>query len=527
MNDSSKCVTKIMRGAGNIWSLITQIARERVLHQLVSLILAIISAIFVKPSFWWIWFPLFPAYMILGKHIRNKARAYEKDVRELYEESDKRLYDGVGNVKAVKSFAQTEAETLNYARIWSGRHNCEMFELKLWGLRSQFVDCACTIMRLLLIGLCANEILQGTMTLGTMTLLLTYQESMNGPLGYLESLSINVNRSCRLIRPMMDIAALRNTIDDDPAIDTSVTIGELKKKVRVDDICFSYDDASLYYINNSVSDGSRFEEELYTKEEIAKREKKKEEERKLMLEMVQKNRDVLSGVSFDIKRGSTFAIVGRSGAGKSTLIKTLLRFYNPTSGQIRWNGTDIRTICDGPIREQICLVPQDTSLFNRSIKENIMYGCPDATEQQVISAAKQANAHKFILESKDGYNSLIGERGVKLSGGQRQRIAIARALLKKPSLLIFDECTSSLDAESELAIQEGIKNLSASGEVTQVIIAHRLSTVLHANNIMVLDKGSVIDVGSHQDLYKRCALYQKFVDLQFKTAQAKKKESTN
>jgi len=207
-------------------------------------------------------------------------------------------------------------------------------------------------------------------------------------------------------------------------------------------------------------------------------------------------------------------LVGPSGAGKSTLFELLQRFYDPQSGRITFGGTDIRQLDPKDLRQQMALVPQQPALFSSDVFHNIRYGKPDATDEEVISAAKKAHAHEFIVNLPEGYNSFLGERGVRLSGGQRQRIAIARAILKDPHILLLDEATSALDSESEHHVQQALEELMRGR--TTIIIAHRLSTIQHADQIAVLDQGCLVEMGDHQTLLKSCQLYQRLVELQFK-----------
>jgi ATP-binding cassette subfamily B protein len=214
------------------------------------------------------------------------------------------------------------------------------------------------------------------------------------------------------------------------------------------------------------------------------------------------------------ERGKVLALVGPSGAGKSTLFELLQRFYDPQSGRITLGGTDIRQLDPKDLRQQMALVPQQPALFSSDVFHNIRYGKPDATDEEVISAAKKAHAHEFIINLPEGYNSFLGERGVRLSGGQRQRIAIARAILKDPHILLLDEATSALDSESEHHVQQALEVLMRNR--TTIIIAHRLSTIQHADQIAVLEQGHLIEMGNHQTLLQNCPLYQRLVELQFK-----------
>ncbi len=226
--------------------------------------------------------------------------------------------------------------------------------------------------------------------------------------------------------------------------------------------------------------------------------------------------EVLRDINLDIAAGEIIALVGPSGAGKSTIFNLIPRFYDVDAGAIYIDGHDIRDLTQRSLRSHIGIVPQETLLFGGSIRENILYGKLDASEGEMIEAAKSANAHDFITELPKGYDSIVGERGIKLSGGQRQRVAIARALLKNPSILLLDEATSSLDSESEQLVQEALARLMRNR--TTLIIAHRLSTVRVAHRIAVLDKGRIREIGRHEDLMACRGLYAKLYEMQFRDA---------
>jgi subfamily B ATP-binding cassette protein MsbA len=222
---------------------------------------------------------------------------------------------------------------------------------------------------------------------------------------------------------------------------------------------------------------------------------------------------ILRGVSLVIPKGEMVALVGESGGGKSSLIKLIQRLYDPTDGAIFWDETDLRDAHIDSLKKQIALVTQETVLFNDTIRYNISYGKPDASEAEIAEAARIAFAHDFIEELPEGYETMVGERGIFLSGGQRQRIAIARAVLVDAPVLILDEATSALDAESERLVQKALANLMRNR--TSIVIAHRLSTVRRADKIVVMERGRIIETGTHAELLAKGGTYRRLYELQF------------
>ncbi len=222
----------------------------------------------------------------------------------------------------------------------------------------------------------------------------------------------------------------------------------------------------------------------------------------------------LQAVNLNIEPGMTMALVGPSGAGKSTLLELLLRFYDPLQGSIHFEGIDLRSLALQEFRRHIAFVPQQPTLFSANVWENLCYGQPDASKEEMLAATRDANAEEFLDKLPQGFDSFLGEQGVRLSGGQRQRLAIARAILRDPKLLLLDEATSALDAESERMVQEALLRLMQ--ERTTIVIAHRLATVIHADQIAVMDQGRVVALGTHQQLLHSSPLYSRLAELQFR-----------
>jgi subfamily B ATP-binding cassette protein MsbA len=229
----------------------------------------------------------------------------------------------------------------------------------------------------------------------------------------------------------------------------------------------------------------------------------------------EEHKTILHDVNLEIEAGKIVALVGESGGGKSTLTKLIPRFYDVSEGAILWDKTDIRDAKLDTLRKQIAVVTQETVLFNDTVRYNISYGKPDATEAEIEQAAKVAFAHEFITDLPDGYDTIVGERGIFLSGGQRQRLAIARAVLSDAPVLILDEATSALDSESERLVQKALENLLENR--TAIVIAHRLSTIRRADKIVVMERGRIAETGSHEELLVKNGIYRRLYELQFET----------
>jgi ATP-binding cassette, subfamily B, bacterial MsbA len=310
-----------------------------------------------------------------------------------------------------------------------------------------------------------REVIDGRLSGGQLIGFLIYGLTVAGALGSLVGLYTSVEEALGATKRVFQILDTAPSVTD--ATD-AITVKQVKGHIQFRNVSFSYDE----------------------------------------------RQEVLHDFTLDIQAGEIVALVGPSGAGKSTIFNLIPRFYDPDSGSILLDDHDLRGVTQTSLREQIGIVPQETLLFGGTIRENIRYGRLDANDDDLIEAAKAANAHNFIMELPDQYDTLVGERGIRLSGGQRQRVAIARAILKDPRILLLDEATSSLDSESEHLVQEALARLMQNR--TTVIIAHRLSTIKIAHKIAVLEKGRLVELGSHEALLARDGLYSRLYSMQFR-----------
>ena len=461
-HDSGEVGAKMDRGASAIYSILFEIFGQNLLVSFITLIFVLGYALWKFPGFSLIFLLPIPIYMAVTYVISRRIVKMQAHLNRLDHTATRTYFDGVANMRYVKTFGREMAETENYVRKWDRYHIFEYRTQRAWLWQSFWQKFIETAMRAVLLIAAVIAVRQGTLTLGEVVLLVSFQQLTFAPLDQLNKVFTRLRRVTRRASHLFEVIAEEDSLADQPEAEELPT---LKKEIQLENIHFEYS----------------------------------------------KKLKTLHDLSFSIKAGTTTAIVGRSGAGKSTIAMLLMRFYAPDRGRITWDGLDLRQVTRASLRKKVTLILQDTTLFNRSIAANIAYGKPNIEQQEVEAAAKLAHAHNFITKLPAGYESIVGERGVRLSGGQRQRIAIARALLIKPELLIMDEATSHLDSETEVAIKEAIQYLR--GKNTQVIIAHRLSTVQHADNIILLDKGRIVAQGKHQQLLRH-PLYRKLCRLQ-------------
>jgi len=408
-----------------------------------------------------------PFFILSLTSFSEKLRSLSKETREKYANVSKILQESLTGIYLIQSFCR---EKYQVRKIFMSLKNAIKINIKsgiMALLAGNLTSLIGSIGPLIVLWYGGSEIIRGNLTIGQLFAFNSFLAYLFGPTQRLVNLNFSVQQSLGAIERIFELFDLEPDIKEAPEAQELNTING---QIIFDAVSFSYNGHD----------------------------------------------DALKDVSFAIEPGEVVAIVGYSGAGKTTLINLIPRFYDPKQGSIMLDGRDIRNVKLKFLRAQIGIVAQDTFLFSGTIRDNLRFGNPRATEDEVVAAAKAANAHAFIINLPQSYDTEVGERGVKLSGGEKQRISIARTILKNPKILILDEATSSVDSQSENLIQQALSRLMKGR--TTLIIAHRLSTVLSADRIVVLHNGKIIAEGKHQELYQKCAVYKKLFDEQFRTA---------
>lgn len=400
-----------------------------------------------------------PAYVALIRFFRPRLREASRSVQEMLEDFSGDLQERIAGASVIKAFGREEWE----ARRFRGRSQ-RLLDLTLRNVRLSSANMAATsvltsVAPLVVVWVAGIMVLQGDLSVGTLVAFYAYLGSLYLPLQRFSELSVVVTNSLAAMQRIFEFFDIRPEVEERAG---AVALPRVRGEVVFEGVNFRYPG-------------------------------------------VERPDPVLRGVSLSVAAGETLALVGRSGAGKSTLVSLLPRFYDVSAGAIRIDGHDVRDLKLVSLRDCFGIVPQDPLLFSGTIFENLRYGNPEATEAEILMAARSANAAEFMDRLPDGYATTVGERGVRLSGGQRQRIAIARAFLRNPPILILDEATSALDSESEGLIHEALRRLMAGR--TTFLIAHRLSTVRQADRIAVLEGGAVVELGRHEELLKAGGVY--------------------
>ncbi|HCU7513099.1 TPA: SAV1866 family putative multidrug efflux ABC transporter [Staphylococcus aureus] len=452
INDVEQTKDFILTGLMNIWlDCITIIIALSIMFFLdVKLTLA---ALFI-----------FPFYILTVYVFFERLRKLTRERSQALAEVQGFLHERVQGISVVKSFAIEDNEAKNFDKKNTNFLTRALKHTRWNAYSFAAINTVTDIGPIIVIGVGAYLAISGSITVGTLAAFVGYLELLFGPLRRLVASFTTLTQSFASMDRVFQL------IDEDYDIKNGVGAQPIEiKQGRID-----IDHVSFQYNDNEAP--------------------------------------ILKDINLSIEKGETVAFVGMSGGGKSTLINLIPRFYDVTSGQILIDGHNIKDFLTGSLRNQIGLVQQDNILFSDTVKENILLGRPTATDEEVVEAAKMANAHDFIMNLPQGYDTEVGERGVKLSGGQKQRLSIARIFLNNPPILILDEATSALDLESESIIQEALDVLSK--DRTTLIVAHRLSTITHADKIVVIENGHIVETGTHRELIAKQGAYEHLYSIQ-------------
>ncbi len=406
-----------------------------------------------------------PFITIATRYFGHKIRELSKSIQDDLANSTAVAEDALGAVRLVKAFVREDYEVSRYSNaieklFLTARRKMVLTQVFWSGVGIMFMG---TLVTIFWYG--GKEVLAERLTAGDLVAFIIYALNISRSISQISRLYTAVNTAAGASERIFELLEEKPEIEDESH---AKEVDSLRGEISFNEINFEYDTG----------------------------------------------RKVLKDINFVAKQGQTIALVGPSGAGKTTLLNLIPRFYDPTSGSIKVDGENIRDLKVKSFRNHISMVPQEVHLFGASIEENIRYGRLDATREEIVQAAKDANAHEFIMDTPKNYESTIGEKGVKLSGGQRQRLAIARAILKNPEILLLDEATSALDSDSESQVQEALYHLMKGR--TTFVIAHRLSTIQHADRILVLNEGEIVEDGTHQELLAQKGLYSHLYELQFR-----------
>lgn len=452
INDVEQTKDFILTGLMNIWL------------DCITIVIALSIMFFLDAKLTLAALVIFPVYILTVYFFFGRLRSLTRKRSQALAEVQGFLHERVQGMSVIKSFAIEDNEAQNF-----DKHNRNFlqraFNHTRWNAYSfSAINTVTDIGPLIVIGSGAFLAINGSITVGTLAAFVGYLEQLFGPLRRLVSSFTTLTQS---FASMDRVFQLMDEGYDIKNKKGALPIEINKGRIELNDVSFKYNSEESTILNN---------------------------------------------INLEINQGETVAFVGMSGGGKSTLINLIPRFYDVTDGEIKIDGTNIKSYLTGSLRNQIGLVQQDNILFSDTIKENILLGRPDATDEEVIKAAKMANAHDFIMELSEGYDTEVGERGVKLSGGQKQRVSIARIFLNNPPIIILDEATSALDLESESIIQDALNILSENR--TTLIVAHRLSTITHADKIVVIENGEIVETGTHEALLAKKGAYEHLYSIQ-------------
>ncbi|WP_413363627.1 ABC transporter ATP-binding protein [Lysinibacillus sp. 3P01SB] len=452
INDVEQTKSFVMTGLMNLWLDLATIV----------IVVAIMFSMDVKLTI--VSLLALPFYAISVKYFFGRLRGLTRARSQALAGVQSYLHERVTGMSIIKSFTLERHEQAIFDET-NGEFLDKALDHSRWNAKSfAVVNTITDIAPLLVIAYAGYQVIHEGLTIGIMVAFYAYIERLYGPLRRLVSSSTTLTQSIASMDRMFELMDEKYDVEDKPK---AIELADAKGKLSFENVSFQYEE-----------DG----------------------------------KTVLEKVDFTIEPGQTAAFVGMSGGGKSTIVSLIPRFYDASEGAVKIDNYNVKDVTLRSLRSQIGIVLQDNILFSDSVKQNILMGKPDATEEEMIAAAKAANAHDFIMGLPEGYNTKVGERGVKLSGGQKQRVAIARVFLKNPPILVLDEATSALDLESEALIQESLDRLAH--DRTTIIIAHRLSTITHADKIFVIEHGEVVEEGSHAQLMKKQGAYYQLFQIQ-------------